>query len=133
MEPLLQYLDEHPDWNEENSLRLVREMVEALSACEERKIVHGSISPDSIYVSQDGRFLLGDFHAAQFLNQPISADFADFTAPEHSGGEAGDEKSDQYALGVLLSWLLNGRSLPDSGISPVPESSPELQKVIRTA
>ena len=133
VQPLPAYLDGHPDWSRADTIRLGRELAEALAACEDRKTVHGGIRPESVYAAADGRFLLGDFNVARTLEQTKGDSDDIFPAPEQIRGEAGDERSDQYSLGVLLCWLLNGRRLPGGELAVPPDCRPALKTIIGKA
>ena len=133
LQPLLRYLDEHPEWSGADTVRLGRELSSALAVCEDRKTAHRCISPESVYVASDGRFLLGDFDVSRALGKTEVGDMDVFPAPEQYRGETGDERSDQYSLGVLLCWLLNGRKLPGGELAVPACTNPALRNVIQTA
>jgi serine/threonine protein kinase len=100
------------------------QMADALAYAHERGVVHRDVKPANMLLHADGRLLLSDFGLAKILtpesraraprNQP-DAGTPEYMAPEQIEGQT-DERSDIYALGVVLYLLLTGR-LPFTGHS----------------
>ncbi len=79
-------------------------------------IVHRDVTPGNVLVSWDGDVKLIDFGIAQ---QEERADLTlaghhkgtvEFMAPEQSRGDKSDRRTDLYAMGCLLHWMLVGES-----------------------
>lgn len=99
-------------------LKYLRSLCEALFHIHSHKVYHRNLSPQTVFVSEDG-VQLGDFNYAKLLEEPtitinkpgeVSLDSI-FTAPEMIRDfSAASPASDVYSLGVLWYFLA---SLPD--------------------
>jgi serine/threonine-protein kinase len=73
-------------------------------------VVHGDISPMSVLLSEHGELKLGDWcvaHArARQSGEAVTVGKAPFASPELALAEPADSRSDLFALGSLLYWLL---------------------------
>jgi serine/threonine protein kinase len=73
-------------------------------------VVHGDISPTSVMLSEHGELKLGDWcvaHArARQSGEAVTVGKAPFASPELALNEPADSRSDLFALGSLLYWLL---------------------------
>ncbi|MBR1660568.1 MAG: phosphodiester glycosidase family protein [Oscillospiraceae bacterium] len=108
---------------ESQVLRIGLDLCAALEACEAQGVVHGGVTPRSVYVSGDGRSLLGGFRPACFTGGDL-AEPGHFSAPERSRGQPPSSAGDRYSLGLLLYWLLNQQRLPFLPVSStIPRTS----------
>ena len=109
-------------------LPIVEDVLGALCAAEERGLRHAGISPDAILLDYDGRAKLGQFgrplfedELGEFTLSPggTVTGSAFYVAPEQlADQEAGDIRSDLYALGCTLYEMLSGH-VPFDGESAV--------------
>ena len=92
----------------------------ALEGCEKNGVIHRDIKPDNIFVTETGRYLLGDFGISTILENgqmaSTNAGTAMYAAPEQfKNGDnpiAYDSRVDIYSLGLTLYVLLNGGRYP---------------------
>ncbi len=102
---LREFLSQHPSRKER--LRIVKELLEAMSYYHSMQIIHRDLKPDNILVTRNGHnvkiidFGLADTDYHGILKQPAGSD--KYAAPEQkSGGVALDCRADLYAFGVIL-------------------------------
>ena len=112
---------------ETDVLDLGIDLSRALIACQKEGITHRDIKPQNIFVSEDGKYKLGDFGIARTLGGSTQsatrgAGTYDYIAPEVQNSEHYSNKSDICSLGIVMYMLLNERRLP---FEPLP---PELPK-----
>ena len=133
--PLKKYLVQQQDYPETETLRLGREIANALVACRRQKILHRDIKPENIMVAADGTYKLGDFGIARTAEKTGSATaqigtYA-YMAPEVYNGEHYGALADQYSLGMVLYWLLNGRRAPFVTVNTAEEKETALRRRMR--
>lgn len=101
----------------DRAIGIVLPIAEALSYAHNRKIIHRDIKPANILFGESGEPLLSDFGIAKILDageqtQLTSTGFGigtpAYMAPEQWNGIA-DERTDIYALGVVLYELITTR------------------------
>ena len=93
-------------------------IADALAYAHEHKILHRDVKPSNILIKEDGTPLLSDFGIAKMLELDETLDLTgtgvgmgtpEYMAPELGLGEPGNEKADQYSLGIVFFELVTGR------------------------
>ena len=111
----------------ETSIRIVREVADALAYAHRRNMVHRDIKPANIMLDKDsGRALLTDFGIVKLVGGQTMGYTAtgaligtpSYMSPEQALGQSGDERADIYSLGVLLFQMMTGQ-LPYEADTPL--------------
>lgn len=106
------------------ALRIIREAAGALAYAHSQGMIHRDVKPANLMLDRDNRVVLADFGIAkivtgvQFTASGGMVGTPAYMAPEQGLGEAGDERSDLYSLGVILFQLLTGK-LPYDAETPL--------------
>ena len=142
----------------ERALKIALGICDALDYMHKHGVVHRDLKPENIMVDGDDRIKLIDFGIAMkedarrltFVNLSTTLGTPDYISPEQVKGQRGDQRSDIYALGVMLYEMLTGET-PFSGPNPLAvmnervlhdprparklraEISPELQEILSRA
>ena len=106
----------------EKALDIARQIAEALVYMHGEGVVHRDLKPENIMVTADGKIKIMDFgialdeSARRLTWSGLSSTIGtpDYMAPEQVAGRRGDNRTDIYALGVILYEMLTG-NLPYSG------------------
>lgn len=99
----------------EESLRIICEVGEALVFAHRQGIIHRDVKPSNVLLDEHDHAFLADFglaklaSGAQHTAPGTLLGTPDYMAPEQCLGEAGDGRTDLYALGVILFELATGR------------------------
>lgn len=93
--------------------KLTLAVCRGLFVLHKKNMVCRSVRPDTIRISQDGIVKLTDFSAVREFDRDKPRDTVligteDYAAPEQYGFGQSDERTDIYAVGVLLNVLLTG-------------------------
>lgn len=97
------------------ALTIFRSIVEAVAYIHSHKIIHRDIKSNNIKIASNGRVKLLDFGIASSTAAPrltmtgVVVGALESLSPEQLRGARADERSDIWALGVLLYEMLTGR------------------------
>ena len=118
----------------EETVKVGKDLLKAISACHEKKIIHRDIKPENIFVTEYGEYKLGDFGVARIMSHTTNATKTGtpyYMAPEVDNNEKYGKEADIYSLGMVLYWLLNNRRLPFEPTDHLPLPS-EKDKAYKT-
>jgi serine/threonine-protein kinase len=101
---------------EDEALRIVGHVCDALGYLHEHEIVHRDLKPQNIMLCNDGSLRIMDFGIAKagaskrltFGGFSPTMGTPDYMAPEQVKGQRGDERTDLYSLGAILYEMLTG-------------------------
>ncbi|MBU6212975.1 MAG: Stk1 family PASTA domain-containing Ser/Thr kinase [Actinomycetales bacterium] len=110
----------------QQALALLAPVSAGLAAAHLAGVVHRDIKPENILISEDGRVKVTDFGLARAADDAgpgltgvgALAGTAGYISPEYVEGQPTDQRSDVYALGIVLFELLTGK-VPYTGDNPV--------------
>lgn len=113
------------------------QILDILSMVHKRKILHRDISPDNIFMMNDGTLKLIDFGSARQMSKGEMTSFnkPGYTPPEMLLGDKEGPYSDVYSVGAVLYFMLVGeKPEPDEGnggLQAPPKSKlyPELTEI----
>ena len=137
---------------------LTMQICDALDTMHKHGVVHRDLKPENIMVGSGDRIKIIDFgiamkeDARRITHTELSPALGtpDYITPEQVKGQRGDQRSDIYALGVMLYEMLTGQP-PFTGSNPLavmnerllndpaparslnPEISPQLEEILRRA
>jgi len=100
----------------EESVELTRKIADGLAHCHDHGIIHRDLKPENILITSEGQPVILDFglaltkgaHRVTYANLSSAAGTPDYMAPEQIEGHRGDQRTDIYALGIMLFELLTG-------------------------
>ncbi|MGB6191423.1 MAG: serine/threonine-protein kinase, partial [Terracidiphilus sp.] len=114
--PLRSILNEGKKLPVERAEKLTIKLCAALDYMHKHGIVHRDLKPENVMVDEQDNIKLIDFGIAMkedarrltSVNLSASLGTPDYISPEQVKGQRGDQRSDIYALGVMLFEMLTG-------------------------
>lgn len=95
------------------ALKIVCELCDAMHYMHSHQIIHRDIKPENIMLTHNGQnvklidFGLADSDSHTIFKQPAGT--RSYASPEQLAGERLDNRSDIYALGIIINQLLHDR------------------------
>jgi len=108
----------------DEAIYIVKSAARALAYAHQHNMIHRDVKPANLMLDEDGRVVLTDFGIAKIVTGSLYTSSGGmigtpaYMSPEQGLGEAGDERSDIYSLGVILFQLATGR-LPYDADTPL--------------
>lgn len=92
--------------------KVVSGVCNALSVLHERGIIHRDVKPENVMIDRNGNVVLIDLNASRKESQAgkdtVIMGTVGYASPEQLGLSQSDERTDVYAVGVLLNVMLTG-------------------------
>lgn len=115
---LREYLDKHhKDLTDEQAVSFGAQIANALAYAHSQHVVHRDMKPENVIITPQGQAKVMDFGIAFVegarrvtwgrLSSQVGT--PDYMAPEQIKGNRGDERTDIYALGIMVYEMLAGR------------------------
>lgn len=100
-------------FNERGVKKIIRDLCDALTVIHSYGIIHRDIKPENVMITDEGSVKLIDFDAARLFKNGQSKDTkiigtTGYAAPEQFGLAQSDERTDIFAVGVLMNVMLTG-------------------------
>lgn len=100
-------------FNERGVKKIIRDLCDALTVIHSYGIIHRDIKPENVMITDKGSVKLIDFDAARLFKNGQSKDTkiigtTGYAAPEQFGLAQSDERTDIFAVGVLMNVMLTG-------------------------
>lgn len=111
---LKEYIKEKGTLDENEAIKVSKQIAEALEHAHKNKIIHRDIKPHNILIKDDGIVKVADFGIARAANTSTINNATNiigsvhYFSPEQARGGYVDEKSDIYSLGVVMYEMVTG-------------------------
>jgi serine/threonine protein kinase len=93
------------------AVSVATDVARVLAHAHAARIVHRDLKPANVFLCEDGTVKVLDFGLAHLFGRAgaVSGGTPTYMAPEQWRNEPGDERTDLFALGVLLHEMVTGR------------------------
>jgi len=110
-----------------DALRIAVEVAQGLSHAHVHGVIHRDLTPGNVFLCDDGQVKLLDLGLAHaFGHRKIDGGTPTYMAPEQQRGAPEDERTDVFALGVMLFQMLTGEVPFVAGGPAEPATAPLL-------
>ncbi|MDD2294548.1 MAG: Stk1 family PASTA domain-containing Ser/Thr kinase [Eubacteriales bacterium] len=115
--PLSQIIKEEGPLDPRRAATITRQVASALAAAHKHQLIHRDVKPHNIMLTSEGVAKITDFGIAKAIStgtlvgsqQEAVMGSVHYFSPEQARGGYVDEKSDIYALGIVLYEMLTGK------------------------
>jgi len=124
-------------------LHIGRQLLDAFAYTHQRGIIHRDIKPANIFITNEGDVKVADFGIARVENSELtqagtSLGTPSYMSPEQCAGQAVDNRSDLFSIGIVLYQLLTGEkpfqgSSTHAVIHHILQSTPERPSALNPA
>ncbi|MFN8411354.1 MAG: serine/threonine-protein kinase [Anaerolineales bacterium] len=102
--------------SQEKAVSLAKKIAHGMAYCHQNDVIHRDLKPENILITADGQPVIMDFglaltkgsHRVTYSNLSATMGTPDYMSPEQIEGQRGDQRSDIYALGIILYEMLAG-------------------------
>ena len=100
--------------SDDEALSIAKQVCEGLMEAHRLGVVHRDLKPQNIMIDEKGDVKIMDFGIARSVEAPgvtqtgVMIGTPDYISPEQAEGESADQRSDIYALGVILYEMMTG-------------------------
>jgi eukaryotic-like serine/threonine-protein kinase len=120
----------------DQTLDLIRKIADGMAYCHTNDVIHRDLKPENIFVTELNQPVIMDFglaltkgsHRVTYSNLSATMGTPDYMSPEQVDGKRGDQRTDIYALGVILFEMLTGNP-PFTGDSSMAVMSQHLNRL----
>ena len=111
------------------ALRVGVEVAKAVAHAHAQGVIHRDLTPGNVFLCDDGQVKVLDFGLAQvFGRRKLDGGTRAYMAPEQFRGAPEDERTDVFALGVILHQMVSGKlPFPDVRALASAEEAPRLE------
>jgi serine/threonine protein kinase/tetratricopeptide (TPR) repeat protein len=101
-------------FKEEDAIAVAKQVCEGLEEAHALGVVHRDLKPQNIMIDKNGNAKVMDFgiarsiEAAGMTQTGVMIGTPDYMSPEQAEGEEADQRSDIYAMGVILYEMVTG-------------------------
>ncbi len=119
-EDLKSFIRKKEKLKEKEVIAIAKQVCEGLAEAHELEVVHRDLKPQNIMIDDRGRAKVMDFGIARSVEAPgatqsgVMIGTPDYMSPEQAEGEEADQRSDIYAMGIILYEMITG-SVPFKG------------------
>ncbi len=112
---LKSFIREKGKLSEEETIAIAKQVCEGLAEAHELGVIHRDLKPQNIMIDEKSNAKVMDFGIARSVEAPgithtgMMIGTPDYISPEQAEGEEADQRSDIYALGVILYEMVTGR------------------------
>lgn len=130
---LKQYIKHHSPIPLHTVVKMMEQVLSAISVAHQHRIIHRDLKPQNILVDEDGTVKITDFGIAIALSETSLTQTntllgsVHYLSPEQARGGMATRQSDIYALGIILYEMLTG-VVPFEGESAVSIALKHFQK-----
>jgi protein kinase-like protein/PEGA domain-containing protein len=111
------------------AVRIAIEVARGVAHAHARGVVHRDLKPGNVFLCDDGQVKVLDFGMARVFGRPkLDGGTIAYMAPEQWRGGLEDERTDVFAMGVVLHEMLSGkRPFRDAAALASSEEAPRLE------